>query len=414
MHCLFLSSGNVTAHKCSLQPSIENSLTDHLFKTSATMFRATTASICVYCQRMRVFTSPSGAPSSTLTSKRPENQQTVDSLYDLSVDIRKVRKFKGWVLSENPAYVCETADLLRDMGADTAAIARVLETHPEAVLCRPEDVAAQRDLWATVCPNRRELVGIIEKFPASFFTLTHHTNQRANIHYFQSLRLSKRIISKLMASAPQSFSRPVECNQEVIHTLRETYLDLGGDEGNLRVWLQKLLSQNPYILLRPAEAWRDSLGFLREQGFSTEELLSLVSSLRASIAELQPAAMRQALDYTQAALQLSHVELRETVLRCPALLYYSVPTLAGRLQGLLDVGVSMEQVKETPNVLELTTQIVLYRIQKLASYGYDVRGGSLDVIVGTKKDFEMSYGKLHLRQQRPLFNPVAPLRSAEE
>ncbi|KAA8580320.1 hypothetical protein FQN60_005855 [Etheostoma spectabile] len=80
----------------------------------------------------------------------------------------------------------------------------------------------------------------------------------------------------------------------------------------------------------------------------------------------------------------------------------------------MDVGVSMGQVKESPIILELTTQIVLYRTQKLASYGYDVRSGSLDVIVETKKDFEMSYGKLPLRQQRPLFNPVAPLRSAEE
>ncbi|XP_029351360.1 transcription termination factor 2, mitochondrial-like [Echeneis naucrates] len=379
------------------------------------MLRVTTASLCSYCPRIRLLLSPSVSASTvTSQSKRLENQHTVNALYELSVDIQKVRKLKAWVLSESSAYVPETADLLRDMGADTTAIARILETHPEAVLCRPEDVAAQRDLWVSVCPNKRELMSIIEKFPASFFTLTHHSNQQANILYLQSLRLSKRIIGKLMASAPQSFCRPVERNQEVIHTLRETYLDLGGDEGNLRVWLQKLLSQNPYILLRPAEAWRDSLGFLREQGFTTEELLNLVSSLRASISELQPEAMRQALLYIEGVLACSQDELKQIVIRCPAILYYSLPILVGRFQGLMDVGVSMEQVKESPNVLELTTQIVLYRIQKLASYGYDVRAGSLDVIVGTKKDFEMSYGKLHLRQQRPLFNPVAPLRSAEE
>ncbi|KAK6314732.1 hypothetical protein J4Q44_G00142610 [Coregonus suidteri] len=215
------------------------------------------------------------------------------------------------------------------------------------------------------------------------------------------------------ACASTSFSQPVESNQEVIHILRETYLDLGGDEGNLRLWLQKLLSQNPYILMRPAMAWRDSLGFLREKGFTTEELLVLVSSLRASIAELQTEAMQQAVDYTQGVLVCSENKLQEIVLHCPAVLYYSVPTLVGRFKGLLDMGVSMDQVRETPNVLELTTQIVLYRIQKLASYGYVVRGGSLDVIVGTKKDFEITYGKLQLRQQRPLFNPVAPLRTAE-
>ncbi|KAM9704790.1 transcription termination factor 2, mitochondrial-like [Menidia menidia] len=381
------------------------------------MLRVTTASLCSSCQRMRLLlpssASSSSSSSPTSLSKRLENQRTVDSLYQLSVDVRKVRKFKAWVLSEGTAYVSETADLLKDMGADTPTVAAILETHPEAVLCRPEDVAAQRDLWASVCSGPRTLLGIVEKFPASFFTVTHHGNQQANILYLQSLRLSKRIISKLMASAPQSFSRPVERNQEVIHTLRETYLDLGGDEGNLRIWLQKLLSQNPYILLRPAEAWRDSLGFLREKGFTTEELLGLVSSLRASISELKPAGMQQALDYLEGALLCSQEELKRVVICCPAVLYYSLPTLAGRFQGLMDAGMSAEQVKEAPSVLELTTQIVMYRIQKLAAYGYDVRSGSLDVIVGTKKDFEQSYSRLNLRQQRPLFNPVAPLRTVD-
>lgn len=360
--------------------------------------------------------SSSSCSSSSVASpvRRPENRRTVDALYQLAVDVRKVRKVKGWVLSEGSAYVSETAELLRDMGADATAVARILEDHPEAVLCRPVDVAAQRDLWVSVCPNRSELMGIIEKFPASFFTTSHHQNQRANILYLQSLRLNKRIIGRLMASAPQSFSRPVQSNREVIHTLREIYLDLGGDEGNVRVWLQKLLSQNPYILLRPAGAWRDSLSFLWEQGFTREELLSLVSRLRASVAELRPESMRQALVYVEGVLSCSKHQLRQVVLRCPALLYYSLPTLVSRFQGLMDCGVSVAQVKESPGVLELTTPIVLYRVHKLASYGYDMRAGSLDVIVGTKKDFEMSYGKLRLRRQRPLFNPVAPLRSPEE
>lgn len=379
------------------------------------MLRVTSASLCASCQRMRLLLPPSVSASSlTPPIKRQENQRTVSSLYELSVDIRKVRKFKGWVLSERTAYVSETADLLRDMGADATVIARILETHPEAVLCRPEEVTAQRDLWESVCSSKRTLLNIIEKFPASFFSVNHHSNQRDNIHYLQSLQLCKRIISKLMASAPHSFSQPVESNKEVINTLRETYLDLGGDEVNLRIWLQKLLTQNPHILLRPAEAWRDSLNFLREQGFTTEELLSLVSSLRASIAELKPESMQQALAYTEGALDCSKDELKKVVIRCPAILYYSVAMLAGRFQGLMDAGVSTQQVKESPNVLELTTQIVLYRIQKLASYGYDVRSGSLDLIVGTKKDFEMTYTKLNLRQQRPLFNPVAPPRSVED
>ncbi|XP_040028572.2 transcription termination factor 2, mitochondrial [Gasterosteus aculeatus] len=379
------------------------------------MLRVTTSSLCACSRRLRLLGPPSASASTAAPPpKTPENQLTVRSLYQLSVDIRKVRKSKAWVLSEGSAYVRETAELLRDMGADATAIASILETHPEAVLCRPEEAAAQRDLWVSVCPNKRELMSMVEKFPASFFTLTHHGHQRANVLFLQSLGLGNRIIGKLMASAPQSFSRPVGLNKEVVHTLRETYLELGGDEGDLRVWLRKLLAQNPHILLRPAGAWRDSLGFLRERGFTTEELLGLVSSLRASVAELRPEAMRRALGYVEAALACSEDELKQIATRCPAVLHHSLPTLAARFQGLMDVGLSAQQVKESPNVLELTTPIVLYRIQKLASLGYDVRSGSLDVVAGTKKDFETSCGKLHLRQRRPMFNPVAPLRPAEE
>ncbi len=112
--------------------------------------------------------------------------------------------------------------------------------------------------------------------------------------------------------------------------------------------------------------------------------------------------MRLTLSYSQETLGCSEAELRQIVLQCPAFLYYSVPILADRVEGLLTSGFSMEQIMETPTVLELTTQIVQYRIQKLRSFGYDVRSGSLEVLSGTKKDFEMSYGKLHLRQERPL------------
>ncbi|KAM6936772.1 transcription termination factor 2, mitochondrial [Xenentodon cancila] len=341
-----------------------------------------------------------------------ENQQTVEALYDLSVDIQKVRKLKGWVLCRSPTYTKQVAGLLEDMGASGQIIARILSVHPEAVLCHPEHMQTQRELWMSVCPNEKELVGIIEKFPASFFTSSsHHDNQRDNIAHFHSLNLNKRIITKLMASAPQSFSRPVEQNQLMVRTLQQAYQDLGGEEANMKIWLQKLLSQNPFVLLKPPEVLRQNLMFLRDRGFSTAELLRLLSKLRGFVTELNPESMRHTLTFSQDTIGCSEAELRHIILECPALLYYPESTLAERFKGLLGAGVSMSQITETPTVLELTTQIVNYRIQQLKARGYDVRTGSLDVLNGTKKDFEMSFGKLQLRRERPLFNPVAPLRA---
>ncbi|XP_041651713.1 transcription termination factor 2, mitochondrial [Cheilinus undulatus] len=372
------------------------------------MLRLIASSLCLRCQR------PPALPVNLrpcVTLSSAENQQTVAALYDLSVDIQKVRKLKGWVLHQSPAYTKEVADLLRDMGASGSVIARILAVHPESVLCPPEQVKAQRALWMSVCPNQKELVSIIEKFPASFFTSSsHHDNQRDNIAYFQSLNLNKRIVTKLMASAPQSFSRPVAENQLMVQTLQQAYRELGGEDANMKIWLQKLLSQNPFVLLKPPEALRQNLLFLRDRGFTTAELLRLLSKLRGFVTELNPDSMRRTLAFSRDATGCSEEELRGIVLSCPALLYYPEEILSERFKGLLDAGVSMSQIRETPTVLELTTQIVSYRIQRLKAHGYDVRTGSLQALNGTKKDFEMSCGKLQIRRERPLFNPVAPLR----
>ncbi|XP_056272974.1 transcription termination factor 2, mitochondrial isoform X2 [Pseudoliparis swirei] len=348
-------------------------------------------------------------PCATLSTA--ENQQTVEALYDLSVDIQKVRKLKGWILHQSPAYTKEVAAMLKDMGASGSVIARILVVYPEAVLCPPEQIQAQRELWTSVCPKQKELVGIIENFPASFFTsASHHDSQRNNIAYFQSLNLNKRIIAKLMASAPQSFSQPVEQNELMVRTLQQAYRDLGGQEANMKIWLQKLLSQNPFVLLKPPEVLGETLLFLRARGFSAAQLLRLLSKLKGFVTELNPDSMRRSLAYSQDTMGCSEEELRHIVLNCPAVLYYPDVILAERFKGLLGAGVSMSQVKETPTVLELTTQIVNYRIQRLRVRGYDARTGSLEVLTGTKKDFEMSYGKLKLGRERPMFNPVAPLK----
>lgn len=403
---------NCFRHITCVQCTQLHNLPTHRPVDCANMLRLVTTSLCLYCQRAQVTPSLLTRPHSTIVHK--ENRVAVDALYDLCVDISKIRKLKGWVLRQSPLYVSETATLLRDMGASGPVIARVLELHPEAILCKPEQMEVQKKVWMSVCASQKDLVGIIEKFPASFFTSSsNHDNQKANIMYFQTLHLNKRIISKLMASAPQSFSRPVKQNEEMIQTLQKTYLDLGGKEDNLKIWLQKLLTQNPYVLLKPPEVLRDNLTFLRDRGFTSNELLQLLSKLRGFVTELNPESMRLTLSYSQETLKCTEADFREIVLKCPALLYYSVPILTERFKGLLTAGVSMQQIIETPTVLELTTQIVQYRIQKLHSFGYDVRTGSLEVLNGTKKDFEMSNGKLCLRRERPLFNPVAPLRTED-
>ncbi|NXG81975.1 MTEF2 factor, partial [Stercorarius parasiticus] len=345
----------------------------------------------------------------TDTKSREENKKTVESLHRLSVDIKKIRRLKEWVLLQDVAYVKEIAGILQEMGADETTVANILERCPEAILHTPAEINSQRALWQLVCQNEKQLIKLIEQFPESFFTTEYHENQKANILFFQELGLKNNIITRFLTSAPNIFYNHVEKNKNLIETLQRNYLNLGGSDANMKIWILKLLSQNPFILLNTSTVIQENLEFLQKNDFTDHEVLQLLSKLKGFIFQLTPTTMQKSMLFSQNVFKCSDQELKQLVLKCPALLYYSVPVLEERLEGLLKEGISVAQIRETPMVLELTTQIVQYRIKKLSALGYDIRSGSLESLNGTKKDFEVNYGKIQSKKERPIFNPVAPI-----
>ncbi|XP_053798536.1 transcription termination factor 2, mitochondrial [Vidua chalybeata] len=345
----------------------------------------------------------------TDTKSREENKKTLENLYSLSVDITKIRRLKEWVLLQDVAYVKEIAGILQEMGADETTVANIIERCPEAILHTPAEINSQRALWQLVCQNEKQLVKLIEQFPESFFTTEYQQNQKANILFFQELGLKNNIITRFLTSAPNIFYNPVEKNKNVIETLQRNYLNLGGSEANMKIWILKLLSQNPFILLNTSTAIQENLEFLQKNDFTDQEVLQLLSKLKGFIFQLNSTTMQKSMLFSKNIFKCSDQELKQLVLKCPALLYYSVPVLEERLEGLLKEGISIAQIRETPVVLELTTQIVQYRIKKLSALGYDIKGGNLESLNGTKKDFEVTYGKIQSKKERPIFNPVAPL-----
>uniref|UniRef100_A0A8C3K3K3 Mitochondrial transcription termination factor 2 n=1 Tax=Calidris pygmaea TaxID=425635 RepID=A0A8C3K3K3_9CHAR len=345
----------------------------------------------------------------TDTKSREENKETIESLHRLSVDVKKIRRLKEWVLLQDVAYVKEIAGILQEMGADKTAVANILERCPEAILHTPAEINSQRALWQLVCQNENQLIKLIEQFPESFFTIDCHENQKANILFFQELGLKNHIITRFLTSAPSIFYNPVEKTRNVIETLQRNYLSLGGSDANMKIWILKLLSQNPFILLSTSSTIQENLEFLQKNDFTDHEVLQLLSKLKGFIFQLTPTTMQKSMLFSQNVFKCSDQELKQLVLKCPALLYYSVPVLEERLEGLLKEGISVAQIRETPMVLELTTQIVQYRIKKLSALGYDIKSGTLESLNGTKKDFEVSYGKIQSKKERPIFNPVAPI-----
>uniref|UniRef100_A0A8C7I250 Uncharacterized protein n=1 Tax=Oncorhynchus kisutch TaxID=8019 RepID=A0A8C7I250_ONCKI len=186
----------------------------------------------------------------------------------------------------------------------------VLELYPEAVLCSPEQQ---------------------HKFLASFFTCSsHHANQRANIDYFAPEQAHRH---KADGQHPQSFRCPVGQSEEIIH------LELRGDATNMKIWLQKLLIQNPVGLLKPSEVLSDNLLFLETRDFTTAELLllHLLSKLRGFVTKLNRDSMRLNLAYSKETLGCSEAN-------CPALLYYPEAILAGYFEGLLRAGQPHDQI----------------------------------------------------------------------
>nr|XP_005572179.1 PREDICTED: transcription termination factor 2, mitochondrial isoform X1 [Macaca fascicularis]XP_005572180.1 PREDICTED: transcription termination factor 2, mitochondrial isoform X1 [Macaca fascicularis]XP_015286973.1 PREDICTED: transcription termination factor 2, mitochondrial isoform X1 [Macaca fascicularis] len=342
-----------------------------------------------------------------------ENTRTVEKLYKFSVDIRKIRRLKGWVLLEDKTYVEEIANILQELGADETAVASILERCPEAIVCSPTAVNTQRKLWQLVCKNEEELIKLIEQFPESFFTIKDQENQKLNVQFFQELELKNVVISRLLTTASNVFHNPVEKNKQMVRILQESYLDVGGSEANMKVWLLKLLSQNPFILLNSPAAIKETLEFLQEQGFTSFEILQLLSKLKGFLFQLCPRSIQNSISFSKNVFKCTDHDLKQLVLKCPALLYYSVPVLEERMQGLLREGISIAQIRETPMVLQLTPQIVQYRIRKLNSLGYRIKDGHLANLNGSKKEFEANFGKIQAKKVRPLFNPVAPLNVEE-
>ncbi|XP_015719379.1 transcription termination factor 2, mitochondrial [Coturnix japonica] len=347
------------------------------------------------------------------TKSRQENQKTIEDLHRLSVDIKKIRRVKEWVLLQEVAYVTETARILQEMGADKPAIASILERCPQAMLLSPEELNSQRALWQLVCQKENQLIKLIEQFPDSFFTTGYHENQKANILFFQELGLKNNIITRFLTSAPSIFQNPAEKNKRVIETLQRSYLSLGGSDANMKIWILKLLSQNPFVLLSTSSAIQENLEFLQKSNFSDHEVLQLLSKLKGFIFQLTPSTMQKSILFSKDVFKCNDQEFKRLVLKCPALLYYSVPILEERLEGLLKEGISIAQIRETPMVLELTTQIIQYRIKKLSALGYNIKSGNLEHLNGTKKDFEANYGKIQSKKERPMFNPVAPLNTED-
>ncbi|XP_048355138.1 transcription termination factor 2, mitochondrial [Sphaerodactylus townsendi] len=337
-----------------------------------------------------------------------ENKTTTESLYELSVDIKKIRRLKPWVLWKEVTYAKETAEILREMGADRNDVTHIFERCPEAILCRPTSIRSQRDLWSSVCPNEKQLVELIKRFPETFFAVEHYEKQKGNIRFFKDLGLKNTIISRLLTSAANIFYNPVEKNKLMIETLQRNYLYLGGSKENMKTWLLKLLSQDPFILLNSPDAVQENLQFLRKNDFTDSDILSLLSRLKGFIFQLNPVTMQNSMLFSKNAFKCSNEELRGLIIKCPALLYTSVPILEERLDRLLKVGISLGEINDVPSVLELTPEIVQYRIKKLDAIGYDIRG-NLENVTGTKKEFEATYGKIQAKRERPIFNPVAPL-----
>nr|XP_034984361.1 transcription termination factor 2, mitochondrial [Zootoca vivipara] len=338
-----------------------------------------------------------------------ENKATVQSLYELCVDIKKIRRLKPWVLSKEVTHLKETAKILQEMGADESSVAYIFERCPEAILCSPTDIHYQRELWLSVCQNEKQLVELIKRFPDSFFIVKNYENQKANIRFFKDLGLKNTVISRLLTSASNIFYNPVAKNKHMIETLQSSYIRLGGSQENMKNWMLKLLSQNPFILLNSSATVEENLGFFQKNKFTDFEVLSLLSKLKGFVFQLNPSSMQNSLLFSKNIFKCSDQELKELIIKCPALLYYSVPVLEERLEGLLKVGISVDQIKQTPAVLELSAEIVQYRMKKLDAIGYSLKGRTLEYLNGTKKDFEVTYGKIQDKKERPIFNPVAPL-----
>ncbi|XP_068603520.1 transcription termination factor 1, mitochondrial [Brachionichthys hirsutus] len=324
-----------------------------------------------------------------LTVKR-ENKSLLDNLDTLGVDVKMARRRQPGVLRRIFTNEKGVAEFLRSKGARDGDIASIISRYPRAITRSIENLEERWKLWRGIFNTDLEIVSIVTRSPESFFRTSDNVELKKNIAFLTSLGLGSTYLCRLLTTAPRTFSNSVELNMRMVELLRDICIEHGGK--NHLEFSKGILSKNVYILIRSTNRVKKNVVMLKSSlALSSSELLALLQGPGARILDLSSNYVENNFRLFQQkliSLGCQNADIRKLVMHHPVVLIFKSDRLSSKVDFLLQRGITVMQILDTPGVLQYGTENITRRMDMLQKLGYDFKESGISLLDCSKKRFD--------------------------
>lgn len=318
------------------------------------------------------------------------NESLLENLNLMGVDVTRARQRQPAVFHRVFTNERGIAQFLQRKGASHGEVAGIISRYPRAITRSTEYLEQRWELLKNIFETDSEILKIVHRSPESFFRSGDNCNLKENIAFLSSLGLASTDLRRLLATAPRTFSNSVKLNMQMVELLEDICAELGGT--NPEQFAKNVISKNLYVLIRSTKRVKTNVDFIRASvTLSDEELLHLLQGRLACLLDLSNECVKRNLNNLEqkmASLGFQKADLENLIINYPTTLYIGPDTLNSKMETLMKGGVTMQQILETPKVLDYSEKTLTERLARLTRVGYDFRKMGINILDMSKKRFD--------------------------
>ncbi|XP_044150676.1 transcription termination factor 1, mitochondrial-like [Bufo gargarizans] len=325
-----------------------------------------------------------------------ENLNLVTNLEKMGVDLSLVRKRHAILLKKTTTHEQKLKQFLIDKGADAKMVASIISRYPRAITRDYELLEEMWDIWKGILGMDATILSVALRSPESFFRTSNTENLLRNIRFLQSLGLPPKVLSQLMVKSPRTFANSVDLNKQNVEYLLDLCSQLGGK--NPREFVRELISANIYILTKSTNRIQTNVQNMKSlMKLDDEALLLWIQGQGAPLLSLSYTYFEDNYKSAQAILQslgCTEAEIALYIFMCPKVLLMTPKIFKNKINVLLECGVDVKDILNTPNILSVHVNNLKARIEELKDCSYDFRVSSLSVLQLSQTKFISRLEKL--------------------
>ncbi|XP_069816750.1 transcription termination factor 1, mitochondrial [Dendropsophus ebraccatus] len=318
-----------------------------------------------------------------------ENLNLVANLEKIGVDLAQIRKRNAILLKKTITYEQKLKQFLTEKGADTKMVASIISRYPRAITRNYEVLEEMWNIWKKILETDATVLSVAQRSPESFFRTSNTGNLTKNIRYLQSLGLPPKILSQLMVKSPRTFANSVDLNKQNVEYLLGLCTQLGGQ--NPREFIRELISRNIFILTKSTNRVQANVENIKSlMKLDDCVLLLWIQGDGAPLLSLSYTYFEDNFKNVQEVLQslgCTESEISLYVFMYPKVMLMTPKIFANKIKVLLECGVGVQDILNTPNILAVNINSLKSRIKALKGCGYDFRISGLSVLILSQPKF---------------------------